>query len=61
MGKQEHFYTIALEDAVISSLTASSNGSEPVEYLNFSYRKIVLRHETSSTSSSDDIRTGVPS
>ncbi|PHR59058.1 MAG: type VI secretion system tube protein Hcp [Arcobacter sp.] len=61
MGKQEHFYTITLEDAVISSLTASSNGSEPLEYLNFSYRKITLRHETSSTSSSDDIRTGIAS
>lgn len=59
MGKQEHFYTIALEDAVISSLSASSNGSEPVEYLNFSYRKIELRHEIASTSSFDDIRTGV--
>ena len=59
MGKQEHFYTIELEDAIISSITASSNGSESVEYLNFSYRKIELRHETASTSSSDDIRTGI--
>ncbi|MFT5836107.1 MAG: type VI secretion system secreted protein Hcp [Sulfurimonas sp.] len=58
-GKQEHFYTIELEDAIISSITASSNGSEPVEYLNFSYRKIELRHETASTSSSDDVRMGV--
>lgn len=58
-GKQEHYYTIVLTDAVISSLNSSSNGSEPIEALSFSYRKIELRHETASTSSSDDIRTGV--
>ena len=28
------------------------------ENINFVYRKISLRHETASTSSSDDIRTG---
>ena len=59
LGRQEHYYTIALEDAVISSITVSSYGSEPAEAISFSYRKIELRHEIASTSSSDDIRTGL--
>ncbi len=59
MGKQEHFYTIALEDARIVNLnSSSSSGMEPTEIISFSYRKIELRHEIASTSSSDDIRVG---
>lgn len=59
-GKQEHFFTIALEDARIINLNSSSSSeAEPTELISFSYRKITLRHETASTSSSDDIRVGV--
>jgi type VI secretion system secreted protein Hcp len=59
LGKQEHFYTIALEDARIVNLNSSSSlGMEPTEIISFSYRKIELRHEIASTSSSDDIRVG---
>ena len=58
-GKQEHFYTIALEDARIINLSSSSSQElDPTEFISFSYRKIELRHEIASTSSSDDIRTG---
>ncbi len=58
-GKQEHFYTIALEDAIVVDINALNTEEEGVfENVNFVYRKISLRHETASTSSSDDIRTG---
>ena len=58
-GKQEHFYTIALEDVRIININSSSSQElDPTEFISFSYRKIELRHEIASTSSSDDIRTG---
>lgn len=59
MGKQEHYYTVALEDAIIVDIDVSNSEIEPVENVSFTYRKIVLRHEIASTSSFDDIRTGV--
>ena len=57
-GKQEHFYTIALEDAIVVDINALNTEEGVFENVNFVYRKITLRHETASTSSSDDIRTG---
>jgi len=66
-GKLEHFYTMELEDAVITDITASMESQEntgsaqvvPVEVVSFSYRKVTWRHETASTSGSDDWRLGV--
>ncbi len=59
LGKQEHFYTVALEDAIIVDIGVSNSEDGLVEHVSFSYRKIELRHDIASTSSSDDIRTGV--
>ncbi|WP_324171607.1 Hcp family type VI secretion system effector [Sulfurimonas sp.] len=59
MGREEHFYTIILEDAIITNINATNTKNGPTEHVTFSYRKRVLRHEIASTSSSDDIRTGV--
>lgn len=66
-GKAEHFYTVTLEDAVITNVDASMESQEttsasqvlPLEVVSFSYRKITWRHETASTSGEDDWRVGV--
>lgn len=62
-GKQEHFYTMELEDAVIVNIETSM-GTEaglisPIEKVSLSYRKITWRHEIASTSGEDDWRIGV--
>lgn len=66
-GKQEHFYSMVLEDAVIVNIEASMTPEAgetvtqvaPLEKVAFSYRKITWRHETASTSGTDDWRKGV--
>lgn len=66
-GKPEHFYTMLLEDAVITNVTAGmesqglslNNDVAPYEKVAFSYRKVSWRHETASTSGEDDWRIGV--
>lgn len=55
VGKPEQYFTVELTDAVIINLsTVNSN-----EAIDFRYRKIELRHEISSTSSSDDLRSSL--
>ncbi|PHR72662.1 MAG: type VI secretion system tube protein Hcp [Arcobacter sp.] len=54
-GKPEHYFTIELSDAVITNLSTNN----ALESIDFRYRKIELRHEISSTSSSDDLRMGM--
>lgn len=54
-GKPEHYYTIELSDAVITNLLVSNS----IENIEFRYRKIELRHEISSTSSADDLRSSI--
>jgi type VI secretion system secreted protein Hcp len=66
-GKPEHYYTMVLEDAVITDMEATMAAQEeagtaqvvPVEKVSFSYRKVSWRHETASTSGEDDWRVGV--
>ena len=66
-GKPEHYYSMILEDAVITNMdasmesqeTSSTNQVSPVEPVSFSYRKVSWRHETASTSGEDDWRVGV--
>lgn len=66
-GKLEHYYSMILEDAVITNMDASMESQEttsagqvmPLETVSFSYRKISWRHETASTSGEDDWRVGV--
>ncbi len=66
-GKPEHYYSMILEDAVITNMDASMESQEntsagqvmPQEVVSFSYRKISWRHETASTSGEDDWRVGV--
>ncbi len=66
-GKPEHFYSMVLEDAVITNMDAEMESQEntaagqvlPLEKVSFSYRKIEWRHETASTSGGDDWRVGV--
>ena len=53
-GMPQHYFTIALTDAVVSSLDLLQSR----ENVDFRYRKIEFRHETASTSSSDDLRIG---
>lgn len=63
-GKQEHFFTYILEDAVATNLSvdmphAQDEGSSSVTQLvdvTFTYRKITLEHTVSGTSGSDDWR-----
>ena len=63
----EHYYSMVLEDAVITDMEASMTSQEesgsaqvaPIEKVSFSYRKISWRHETASTSGEDDWRVGV--
>ncbi|WP_457745793.1 Hcp family type VI secretion system effector [Sulfurimonas sp.] len=66
-GKPEHYYSMVLEDAIITDMEASMASQEmagasqtaPIEKVSFSYRKISWRHETASTSGEDDWRVGV--
>lgn len=66
-GKPEHYYTMVLEDAIITNLNTSmasqgsvtTNDVTPYEKVSLSYRKISWRHETASTSGEDDWRVGV--
>jgi len=63
-GKQEHFFTYELEDAIATDLSvnmphsqneSSSNYTQFVD-ITFSYRKITLDHIQAGTSGSDDWR-----
>lgn len=63
-GKQEHFFTYILDDAVITSLEVGmphAQDSSSSEYtqlvsINLTYRKITLEHDVAGTSGSDDWR-----
>jgi type VI secretion system secreted protein Hcp len=63
-GKQEHYFTIALEDAIIVDINAyMPNCQDPakahfthLEDVAFSYRKITWTHEVGGTEGSDDWR-----
>jgi len=63
-GKQEHFFTYILEDAIATDLSidmphaqdeSSSNFTQLVN-VTFTYRKVTLEHNVSGTSGSDDWR-----
>lgn len=64
-GQQEHYFTIALEDAIITNITTyMPHCQDPaqahlthMEEVEFTYRKITKTHEVASTSESDDWRT----
>jgi type VI secretion system secreted protein Hcp len=66
-GLQEHYFTIKLEDAIITNITARMpNCQDPgqahfthLEDVSFSYRKISWTHEVGETSGEDDWRTPV--
>ncbi len=65
-GEQEHFFTVELEDAVITAIGSvmpdchegCNQHFTHLEQVSFSYRKIVWRHEVAGTSGSDDWRSG---
>jgi type VI secretion system secreted protein Hcp len=56
-GQFEHFFTVSLENARISSvspsLIASDQDNQMMEIVNFSYGKITWREETASTETED--------
>lgn len=66
-GKQEHYFTIKLEDAIITHINARMpNCQDPsqahfthLEDVSFTYRKITWTHEVGGTSGSDDWRSPV--
>jgi type VI secretion system secreted protein Hcp len=66
-GKQEHYLTIKLEDAIITNINARMpNCQDPaqahfthLEDVSFTYRKITWTHEVGGTSGSDDWRSPV--
>jgi type VI secretion system secreted protein Hcp len=66
-GVQEHYFTIKLEDAIITNISARMpNCQDPgqahfthLEDVSFSYRKITWTHEIGSTSGEDDWRAPV--
>lgn len=66
-GVQEHYYTTALEDAVITDIKSyMPNCQDPskshfthLEDVSFTYRKIIWTHEVAGTSGEDDWRTPV--
>lgn len=68
-GKQEHYYTTKLEDAVIVNIRDYMHNCQDPENAHFThlqdvyfaYRKITWTHEVSSTSGSDDWREPVTS
>jgi type VI secretion system secreted protein Hcp len=61
-GKQEHFFTTELEDAVITQIRAHMPNCQdpafktftPMEDVSFSYRKITWTHVVAGTEGSDD-------
>jgi type VI secretion system secreted protein Hcp len=63
-GQQEHYYTIELEDAIITGINGyMPNCQDPakahfthLEDVSFSYRKITWTHEIAGTSGDDDWR-----
>lgn len=63
-GKQEHFFTYILDDAIITSLNVDmphAQDSSSSEYtqlvsMDLTYRKITMEHKVSGTSGSDDWR-----
>ena len=63
-GTQEHYFTIKLEDAIITNISSyMPNCQDPsqahfthLEDVSFSYRKITWTHEKASTSGGDDWR-----
>lgn len=63
-GTQEHYFTTALEDAIITNIEAlMPNCQDPgqshfthLEKVSFSYRKITWTHEAAGTSGEDDWR-----
>jgi type VI secretion system secreted protein Hcp len=63
-GVQEHYFTMELEDAIITDIQARMpNCQDPakahfthLEEVSFSYRKIIWTHEVAGTSSQDDWR-----
>lgn len=57
-GALEHYYTIALEDALISDMTAAagSDGSGTREVVSYVYRRITWTMEISGVTASDDWR-----
>ena len=66
-GTQQHYFTIQLEDAIITDIQARMpNCQDPamshfthLEDVSFSYRKIVWTHEVAGTSAQDDWRAPV--
>jgi type VI secretion system secreted protein Hcp len=66
-GTQEHYFTIELEDAIVTQIRASmDNCQDPakshfthLEEVAFTYRKIIWTHEAAGTSGSDDWRSPV--
>lgn len=66
-GKQEHYFTTELEDAIITEIRARMpNCQDPnmkhfthLEDVCFAYRKITWKHEIGSTEGSDDWRAPV--
>jgi type VI secretion system secreted protein Hcp len=66
-GQQEHYFTIELEDAIITDITSYMPNCQDeknkqfthLEDIAFSYRKITWTHEVAGTSGSDDWRTPV--
>ena len=64
-GTQEHYFTIELEDAIITKIRPyMENCQDPskahfthLEEVSFTYRKITWNHEAAGTSGSDDWRT----
>jgi type VI secretion system secreted protein Hcp len=63
-GTMEHYFTMTLEDAIITDITAyMPNCQDPgqahfthLEDVQFTYRKLTKTHEVASTSESDDWR-----
>jgi len=62
-GKQEHFFTYLLEDAIATDLSVDmphaqnqASGVTQIVNITFSYRKITLEHTVSGTSGADDWR-----
>jgi type VI secretion system secreted protein Hcp len=66
-GTQEHYFTVQLEDAIITNIDAyMPNCQDPnsahfthLEDVSFTYRQITWNHEIAGTSGSDDWRSPV--
>ena len=66
-GTQEHYFTVELEDAIITNIRSyMPNCQDPsqahfthLEDVSFTYRKIIWTHEVAGTSGEDDWRTPV--